>query len=215
MLTAAAAAAAAAAVTAATRGRGRRDRLNHDGGHHGGRVLEELDDLRVVILFGLVECSLAILTLEARVGPRPEQRLDAASVAAESRAVQRRHLGVVLAIQVGARGDEVVEAVELAEGSRIYEGRETTPVFCLKVHPLLHEAGEGGEVALRRRLEEIPLRLLFHSPAVLLARSSTRLCTSFGCVRQVPDQTALVQRPCGRHTDGGVITRTPLANARI
>ena len=30
---------------------------------------------------------------------------------------------------------------------------------CIHVHPLLHEAGEGGEVALARRIEKVLLRL--------------------------------------------------------
>ena len=38
-------------------------------------------------------------------------------------------------------------------------GAAAHPVSGLHVHPLVHEAGEGGEVALGRRVAKIRLRL--------------------------------------------------------
>ena len=51
-------------------------------------------------------CAIAHLGLEARVGSRLEQRLDAGSAAAESRVVQRRPLVVASGIKLGSLGDE-------------------------------------------------------------------------------------------------------------
>ena len=43
-------------------------------------------------------------------------------------------------------------------------------VCSLKVHPLLHEASEGGEVALLRRLKKILLRLRAQSSALSVSQ---------------------------------------------
>mmetsp|Transcript_66162 Transcript_66162/g.159667 ORF Transcript_66162/g.159667 Transcript_66162/m.159667 type:complete len:253 (+) Transcript_66162:110-868(+) len=85
----------------------------------GGGVLQELDDLRVILGLGVVQRRLAILVLEARVGPRLEQELDAGSVAAESRAVQRRALPLVCGMHVHPLVHEAGEGGEVALARRI------------------------------------------------------------------------------------------------
>eukprot|EP00964_Phaeocystis_antarctica_P072064 scaffold44033_cov50-Phaeocystis_antarctica.AAC.1 len=45
---------------------------------------------------------------------------------------------------------------------------------CIHVHPLLHEAGEGGEVALARRIEKVLLRLRAQPPAVSASIAGAR-----------------------------------------
>ena len=45
---------------------------------------------------------------------------------------------------------------------------------CIHVHPLLHEAGKGGEVALARRIEKILLRLRTQPPTVSASIAGAR-----------------------------------------
>ena len=45
---------------------------------------------------------------------------------------------------------------------------------CIHVHPLLHEAGEGGEVALTRRIEKILLRLRAQPPTLSASIAGAR-----------------------------------------
>ena len=45
---------------------------------------------------------------------------------------------------------------------------------CIRVHPLLHEAGEGGEVALARRIEKILLRLRAQAPTLSASITGAR-----------------------------------------
>ena len=45
---------------------------------------------------------------------------------------------------------------------------------CIHVHPLLHEAGEGGEVALTRRIEKILLRLRAQAPTLSASITGAR-----------------------------------------
>ena len=85
-------------------------------------------------------------------------------MAIASSGVQRRLPPVVLlGIHVGALRDKVFEAIELAIAGRVHEGRgagptpATTPRLGINVYPLPQEAGEGGEVALLRRLEKVLL----------------------------------------------------------
>ena len=147
----------------------------------------------MALLQGEVQRRLALIVLEARVRPRFEERLGAASMAIASSVVQRRHHAPELrGIHVGALRDEVVEAIELAIAGRVHEGRGAGPTpatrrLGINVHPLPQEAGEGGEVAVLRRLAKMHHLLLCDGGGILDKVG----CVASGVRAQQPDDLRL------------------------
>ena len=120
---------------------------------------KELEAVELAVASLLHERRVAVVVFGVKLGTLGDEELKAVELAFVSASESRLHEGRACGLKLGTLGDEELvrggQGVELAFHSRLDEGRLAVPfVFGLEVHPLLHEALEGGEVAVHRRLEK-------------------------------------------------------------